>query len=145
MSGIADPKRIKKTTSRRVIFTLYLHAAVAATGQCTTLSGMSGCLYFSVVVQSEQKQESSSRIPVSERAFVRAPIRARFWREWADQRASRGEGPCVLLKAAKQKVSPGYSPADDSAGSLTPVEMTLRNGLAKREKFKLYHYPFFKL
>src|SRR4029077_4338523 len=30
MSGIADPNRIKKTTSRRVIFTLYLHAAVAA-------------------------------------------------------------------------------------------------------------------
>ena len=95
------------------------------------------------MVQFEQKQESSSRIPVSERAFVRAPIRARFWREWADQRASRGEGPCVLLKAAKQKVSPGYSPADDSAGSLTPVEMTLRNGLAKREKFKLSHYQLF--
>jgi len=46
VSGIADPNRIKKTTSRRVIFTLYLHAAVAATGQCTTLSGMSGCLIF---------------------------------------------------------------------------------------------------
>jgi hypothetical protein len=28
------------------------------------------------------------------------------------------------LKVAKQKVSPGYSPADDNAGSLTPVEMT---------------------
>jgi hypothetical protein len=24
------------------------------------------------------------------------PISARFWREWADQRASSGEGPCVV-------------------------------------------------
>ena len=27
----------------------------------------------------------------------RVPIRARFWREWADQRASRPERPCVYL------------------------------------------------
>jgi hypothetical protein len=74
-----------------------------------------------VMVQFGQTQEPSSRIPVSERAFY--------------QRTSRGEGPCVLLKVAKQKVSPGYSPADDNAGSLTPVEMTLVNGLGKREEF----------
>jgi hypothetical protein len=29
------------------------------------------------------------------RAVLRAPIPARFWREWADQRASRPEGPFV--------------------------------------------------
>jgi hypothetical protein len=38
---------------------------------------------------------ASSRRPLSERAQVRATIRARFWREWADQRASRTEGPCA--------------------------------------------------
>ena len=27
------------------------------------------------------------------RAVLRAPIPARFWREWSDQRASRPEGP----------------------------------------------------
>src|SRR5579859_6751183 len=39
----------------------------------------------------------SSRRQLSERAPFRAPIRARFWREWADQRASRTEGPCACL------------------------------------------------
>jgi hypothetical protein len=38
------------------------------------------------------------------------------------QRPNRGEGPCVL--ASKHKVSQGYSPADDNAGSFTPFEMT---------------------
>jgi hypothetical protein len=33
---------------------------------------------------------------VSERAF-QGPIRARFWRKWADQRASRTEGPCAAV------------------------------------------------
>jgi len=46
-----------------------------------------------------------------------------------------------FIERAKQKVSPGYSPADDSAGSLTPVEMTLRNGLAKREKIQTVPLP----
>ena len=40
---------------------------------------------------------TSSRRDVSEHAFFRAPIRARFWREWADQRVSRPEGPRVWL------------------------------------------------
>jgi hypothetical protein len=31
----------------------------------------------------------------------------------------------LFYESAKQKVSPGYSPADDNAGSLTPVEMTI--------------------
>ena len=59
-----------------------------------------------------EKPRSFIPNPVNERAFL--------------QRASRGEGPCALSKVAKQKVSPGFSPADDNAGSLTPVEMTLR-------------------
>src|SRR6476646_316322 len=39
----------------------------------------------------------------------RVPIRARFWREWADQRASSPERPCVYLP--KQKVPRPYSGA----------------------------------
>jgi hypothetical protein len=46
-----------------------------------------------------------------------------------------------IEKLAKQKVSPGYSPADNNAGSLTPVEVTLHKWFGKREKFKLCRYP----
>jgi len=45
------------------------------------------------------------------------------------------------LFQTKHKVSQGYSPAGDNAGSLTPFEMTFRKWSAEREKFKLYHYP----
>jgi hypothetical protein len=45
-------------------------------------------------------------------------IRARFWREWAE-RVSRPEGPCVCLLNSKHKVPRSYSPAEESAGSLT--------------------------
>jgi hypothetical protein len=41
---------------------------------------------------------------------------------------------------SKQKVSLGYSPGDDSAGLLTPVEMTFIKSL-EAGKLKLYHYP----
>jgi hypothetical protein len=43
------------------------------------------------------------------------------------QRASRPEGPCVFTLETlllKHKVSQGYSPAGENAGSLTPFEMT---------------------
>jgi hypothetical protein len=30
-------------------------------------------------------------------ARSQAPLTPGFWREWADQRASRLEGPCALL------------------------------------------------
>jgi hypothetical protein len=43
------------------------------------------------------------------------------------QRPNKGEGPFVW--AGKHKVSQAYSPADESAGSLTPFEMTFVNGL----------------
>jgi hypothetical protein len=41
-------------------------------------------------------REPSSRTPWA-RARCLGPIRALVWREWADQRPSRGEGPCVSL------------------------------------------------
>ena len=40
----------------------------------------------------------------------------------------------------KHKVSQGYSPADENAGSLTPFEMTYSKNDAVMEKSKLYHY-----
>ena len=45
----------------------------------------------------ERHLEGRKRVP-----RFRVPIRARFWREWADQRASSPERPCVYLP--KQKV-----------------------------------------
>ena len=42
----------------------------------------------------------------------------------------------------KHKVSQGYSPADENAGSLTPFEMTCSKNHAVMEKSKLYHYLF---
>ena len=40
----------------------------------------------------------------------------------------------------KHKVSQGYSPAGENAGSLTPFEMTHSKSDAVMEKSKLYHY-----
>src|SRR6478609_6485810 len=60
----------------------------------------------------ERHLEGRKRVP-----RFRVPIRARFWREWADQRASSPERPCVYLP--KQKVPRPYSGAEDGAPSWT--------------------------
>jgi len=64
----------------------------------------------------ERHLEGRKRVP-----RFRVPIRARFWREWADQRASSPERPCVYLPKhlPKQKVPRPYSGAEDGAPSLT--------------------------
>jgi len=72
----------------------------------------------------------------------RAPFARRFLRVNGQSVRIGNEGPCVLFKR-KHKVSQSYSPADDSAGSLTPFEMTLANGLNKTKNSKLHHYPNF--
>ena len=59
--------------------------------------------------------EGRKRVP-----RFQGPIRARFWREWADQRASSPERPCVYLP--KQKVLRPYSGAEDGAPSLTGTQ-----------------------
>ena len=42
---------------------------------------------------------------------------------------------------SKHKVSQGYSPADENAGSFTPFEMTVSKGTRmKHRKLKLSHY-----
>jgi hypothetical protein len=52
--------------------------------------------------------------PRQRNARSRAPIRARFWREWAE-RVSRGEGPCALLASTKHKVPRVGSRAEENA------------------------------
>jgi len=70
-----------------------------------------GLNFLFVQIISKRHLEGRKRVP-----RFQGPIRARSWREWADQRASSPERPCVL--PAKQKVprppSPHYygRPAD---------------------------------
>jgi hypothetical protein len=54
-----------------------------------------------------QFQSTKDRHPEPRKASacLRDPIRARLWREWADQRASRGEGPCASPKELKLPTS----------------------------------------
>jgi len=42
----------------------------------------------------------------SANARCRVPVHARFWREWADQRVSRPEGPCVVTTKLKLHLYP---------------------------------------
>jgi len=43
----------------------------------------------------------------------------------------------------KLKLSQGYSPACENAGSLTPFEMTFQKAALLHEKMKPYHYQLF--
>ena len=54
-------------------------------------------------------KNSSSRIPVNERALSSGAPGARFLRDGVDQRASRGEGPCVTQNIQTVTKVPGVA------------------------------------
>src|ERR1700761_793230 len=52
------------------------------------------------ILESMQLKKLNARHPESPSTRSRkvtGPVQARFWPEWADQRSSRGEGPCALI------------------------------------------------
>ena len=94
---------------------------------------------------------SSSRAPVNEDA-PSGPICAPFVRENGQSVRIGSKGPCVLfkgntrsLRATRPLICPfspktGVNGDPDNAGSLTPFEMTLVDGLNKTKNLKLHHY-----
>jgi len=66
---------------------------------------LQSCLQKPVMVQFEKIKDRHPEWS-SANARCRVPVHARFWREWADQRVSRPEGPCVVTTRLKLHLYP---------------------------------------
>jgi hypothetical protein len=58
------------------------------------------------------------------------------------QRPNRGEGPCVFSEVNKRSLR-ATRPLKTARDSLTPFEMTFRNGFESKGEIKLYYRQFF--